>query len=159
MAFIDAVSNQTVTAQLQNANCVRRHVIGAPFPTLRRRLITEPSASAHEAPVSRLQAKRRRKVTDGPPKKRNPTLAGNKRRADRNHRKSQRETNNTKARTKPQDAERRFLWVTSGSRNIGFIEQIGDSYNAIAADERALGVFGSLTAALDAVSAAHEGVL
>src|ERR1700722_4590842 len=121
MAFIDAVSNQTVTAQLQNANCVRRHVIGAPFPTLRRRLITEPSASAHEAPVSRLQAKRRRKVPDGPPKKRNTTLAGNKRRADRNHRKSQRETNNTKARTKPQDAERRFLWVTSGSRNIGFI--------------------------------------
>jgi hypothetical protein len=50
------------------------------------------------------------------------------------------------------------LWVTSGSQNIGFVEQIGESYSAIAADGRALGVFNSLKAAADAISAAYEAV-
>jgi hypothetical protein len=157
MAFIDAVSNQTVTAQLQNANCVRRHVIEAPFPTLPRRLIVEPSASALEAPLSRLRAKRSRKVPDDPPQKRSPALVGSKRRANRKNRHVQR-TDTTKADQKRKGAQHRFLWVTSGSQNIGFIEQVDETYTAIGADDQTIGVFTSLKAAADAVSAACEAL-
>ena len=119
-------------------------------------LANQQSASGRKAEVRRPRAKRSRKVSDGPPPLENgsPTLAGNKREANRE--KSQRK-NNTKAETKPQDAERHFFWIASGQVNLGFVEQVDETYKAISADERDLGTFGSLKAAADAVSANFAG--
>src|SRR5271168_2174170 len=95
---------------------------------------------------------------DGPSKrkKRSPALVGSKRRANRKNEKFQ-QKNNTKSGPKTQDIERHFYWVTRGQTNVGFVEQIGEDYRAIDADERGLGTFGSLKAAADAVSAIYEG--
>jgi hypothetical protein len=122
---------QPVEAQLQNPNCARSQIIGAAFPT-------------QDAPVSRLRAKRLRKVSDGPPpEKRSPTLAGNKRRANRKSKFVSRK-DNTESAQKSQEIERHFFWITHGQTNAGLVEQIGESYKAIAADERAPGPFATL---------------
>jgi hypothetical protein len=63
---------------------------------------------------------------------------------------------NTKSGQKSQETERHFFFVTHGQTNAGFVEQIGESYKAIGADERELDTFSSLKAAADAVSATYD---
>ena len=104
--------------------------------------------------LGKRRAKRSRKVLNGPPQKRSPTLAANKRRANRLNKCSKRKS--TAARPKAQEPERRFYWITSGQVNIGFVEQIDETYRAISADERDLGTFSIFKAAADAVSAQYE---
>jgi hypothetical protein len=53
---------------------------------------------------------------------------------------------NTKAGQKSQGIEHHFFYVTHGQTNVGFVEQVNDTYKAIGADERELGTFGSLKA-------------
>jgi hypothetical protein len=48
-----------------------------------------------------------------------------------------------------------FYWVTHGQTNAGFVEQVDEIYRAIGADEQELGIFDSLKAAADAVSATY----
>jgi hypothetical protein len=95
---------------------------------------------------SRLISKRRKRRSPASPASEN----GANRELKYNKRKS------TSARPDAQGPERHFYWIADGQTNAGFVEQIGESYNALAADERALGTFANLTAAADAVSAAYE---
>jgi hypothetical protein len=101
------------------------------------------------------RAKRSRKVPDGPPKKRSPAVPASTNGANRKSKFVSRK-DNTKSAQKSQEIERHFFWITHGQTNAGFVEQIGESYKAIAADERSLGTFACLKAAADAVSAAYE---
>jgi hypothetical protein len=121
-----------------------------------RALILAACNPSFFAPAECPLSTRSGKATGDPPQKRSPALVGSKRRADRNNEKSQREKNYTKAGQDSQAIERRLFWVTHGQTNVGFVEQIGKSYKAIAADERILGAFGSLKEAANAVSAACE---
>jgi hypothetical protein len=84
------------------------------------------------------------------PQKRSPTLAANKRRANRLNKCSKRKS--TAARPNAQGPARHFYWIADGQTNIGFVEQVGKSYRAIGADEKELGTFNSLKSAADAVS-------
>lgn len=96
-------------------------------------------------------------ATGDPPKKRrrkrSPTLAANKRRANRLNKCSKRKS--TATRPDAQESERHFYWIAHGQTNAGFIEQVDATYRAISADEQDLGTFGSLKAAADAVSARY----
>jgi hypothetical protein len=96
---------------------------------------------------------------DGPTrrKKRSPASPASENGANRVNKCSKRKS--TAARPNAQEPERHFYWIADGQTNVGFVEQIGASYKALAADERALGTFGSLKAAADAVSAACEAAL
>ena len=91
---------------------------------------------------------------DGPnrPKKRSPASAATEDGATCISKLSQKQNTNTKPKT--QEIERHFFYVTHGQTNVGFVEQIGKIYKAIAADERTLGTFASLKAAANAVSEA-----
>jgi hypothetical protein len=96
-------------------------------------------------------------VPDGPPqkrKKRSPTLAANKRRANREKKFS--EQKSTATRPDAQEPERHFYWVAHGQTNAGFVEQVDHTYTAIGVDERELGTFDNLKAAADAVSARYD---
>jgi hypothetical protein len=95
--------------------------------------------------LGKSRAKRSRKAPDGRPQKLSPTLAGNKRRANREKKFSG--PKSTATRPNAQGPER---------SNVGFIEQIGEIYKAIGDDERELGTFNSLKAAADAVSASFN---
>jgi hypothetical protein len=99
-------------------------------------------------------------ATGDPPrkrrKKRHPTLAANKRRANRLDKCSKPKSTATKP--DAQEPEQHFYWVTHGQTNAGFVEQVDETYRAIGADERDLGTFNSLKAAADAVSASFGGV-
>lgn len=101
--------------------------------------------------LGKRRAKGSRKVLDGPHQKRSPTLAANKRRANRLNKCS--EQKSTAARPNAQGLERHFYWIAYGQTNVGFVEQVDDTYRAIGADEQELGTFASLKAAADAVSA------
>jgi hypothetical protein len=107
--------------------------------------------------LGKRRAKRSRKVPDGPPQKRSPALAANKRRANRRIKKSQRK-NNTKAGQDSQATDRHFFWITHGQTNLGFVEQIGETYKALDSDEQPIGLFDTLKGAADAVGAACEAV-
>jgi hypothetical protein len=107
--------------------------------------------------LGKRRAKRSRKVPDGPPQKRRPALAANKRRANRRIKKSQRK-NNTKAGQDSQATDRHFFWITHGQTNLGFVEQIGETYKALDSDEQPIGLFDTLKGAADAVGAACEAV-
>jgi hypothetical protein len=96
-----------------------------------------------------------RKVPEGPPQKRSPALGGNKRRANREFGKSERQ-NSTKAGQDSQATECRPFWVTHGQANIGFVQQAGKRYTAKDADERDIGLFDSLKPAADAVGARYD---
>jgi hypothetical protein len=102
------------------------------------------------------RARRSRKVPEEPPvQKRSPASPASENGAKRNNQSSPR--HNTKARSASQDSECRFLWLTRGATNLGFIEQAGDVYKALGNDERVLGSFSSLQDAADAVDAAFNG--
>jgi hypothetical protein len=62
----------------------------------------------------------------------------------------------TKSEATPQAVERHFFYITHGQTNLGFVEQVGETYEAIGADERDLGTFSSLKPAADAVSASYN---
>jgi hypothetical protein len=62
----------------------------------------------------------------------------------------------TAAKPDAQEPERRFYWIANGQTNIGFVEQVDETYRAISADEWGLCTFDSLKAAADAFSAYHE---
>jgi hypothetical protein len=104
--------------------------------------------------LGKRRAKRSRKVLDGPHQKRSPTLASNKRRANRLNKCSNRKS--TAARPGAQESERHFYWIADGQTNIGFVEQVEETYRAISADEWGLCTFDGLKAAADAFSACHE---
>jgi hypothetical protein len=104
--------------------------------------------------LGKSRAKRSRKVPDGPPQKLSPTVAGKKRRANREKKFSG--PKSIAARPNAQGPERHFYWIAHGQTNIGFIVQIGETYRAIGAGERKLGTFASLKAAADAVSAHYD---
>ena len=96
-------------------------------------------------------------MPDGPPqkrKKRSPTLAANKRRANRLNKCSDHKS--TATRPDAQEPERHFYWIAHGQTNAGFVEQLDETYKAIDADEKELGTFDSLKAAADAVSARYD---
>jgi hypothetical protein len=107
------------------------------------------------AGLGKLRAKRSRKVPDGPPQKRSPALAANKRRANRKIKKLE-AVKGTKSKATPQAVERHFFYITHGQTNLGSVEQVGETYKAIGAGERDLGTFGSLKPAADAVSAIYS---
>ena len=105
--------------------------------------------------LGKRRARRSRKIPEGPPEetppqKRSPTLAASKRRANRIKKCSDRKS--TAARAKAQEPEQHFYWIADGQINIGFVEQVAETYKAISADERELGTFDSLKAAADAIS-------
>jgi hypothetical protein len=103
--------------------------------------------------LGKRRAKRSRKVPDGPPlQKRSPASPASENGANRLNKCSDRKS--TAVRPNAQEPERHFYWIAYGQTNVGFVEQVDETYTAIAADERPLGAFDSLTAAADAVSAA-----
>jgi hypothetical protein len=100
------------------------------------------------------RAKRSRKVPDSAPQNRSPASPASENGAHRELKCSK--WKSTSARPDAQGPEQHFYWIADGQTNAGFVEQIGESYKAIAGDDRSLGTFTSLTAAADAVSAAYE---
>jgi hypothetical protein len=110
------------------------------------------SAAAGTERRGKRRVKRSRKVPDGPPplSKRSPASPASENGANRLNKCSKRKS--TSARPNAQEPERHFYWIAHGQTNIGFVEQLGDTYKAIGADERELGTFDSLKAAADAIS-------
>jgi hypothetical protein len=114
------------------------------------------SASAGTERGGKRRAKRSRKVPDGPSlQKRSPAMPASTNGANRKSKFVSRK-NNTKAAQKYQATERHFFYITHGQTNLGFVEQVGETYEAIGADERDLGTFSSLKPAADAVSASYN---
>jgi hypothetical protein len=111
-----------------------------------------PNCADH---LGKRRAKRSRKVPDGPPQKRSPAVPASTNGANRKS-KFVSQKDNTKSAQKSQEIERHFFYVTHGQTNAGFIEQVDQTYRAIAPDERIIGTFNSIKAAADAVSAAFK---
>jgi hypothetical protein len=90
--------------------------------------------------------------------KRSPVSPASETRPSRNRRKSTSSKRKfTPRRPDAQEPERHFYWIADGQTNIGFVDQVDDTYKALGADERELGTFSTLKAAADAVGAACEG--
>jgi hypothetical protein len=110
------------------------------------------------ASLGKRRAKRSRKVPDGPPRKRqkgSPASPASENGANRERKCSKRKF--TAARSNAQEPERHFYWIAHGQTNVGFVEQVGETYKALGADEQELGTFDSLKAAADAFSASFGG--
>jgi hypothetical protein len=90
-------------------------------------------------------------------KKRSPASPASENGAHRELKCSKRKS--TSARPDAQERNRHFYWIADGRTNAGLVKQIGESYKALAADERPLGNFANLAAAADAVSAAYEAAV
>jgi hypothetical protein len=88
--------------------------------------------------------------TGDPPQKRSPASPASENGANRVKKCSKRKS--TAARPNAQEPEQHFYWIADGQTNIGFVEQVDETYKAISADERELGTFDSLKAAANAVS-------
>jgi hypothetical protein len=115
--------------------------------------ILSADALSAECPRKRFGGRSERSTGD-PPQKRSPASPASENGAHRELKCSKRKS--TSARPDAHGPEQHFYWIADGQTDAGFVEQIGESYKAIAADERALGTFANLTAAADAVSAAYE---
>jgi hypothetical protein len=91
--------------------------------------------------------------------KRSPASPASETGPSRNFRKSKSsKRKSTPRRPDAQEPERHFYWIADGQINIGFVDQVDDTYKALGSDERELGTFSTLKAAADAVSAACEVV-
>jgi hypothetical protein len=107
------------------------------------------------ADLGKRRAKRSRKVPDRPPQKRSPAPGATGSGTKRFRKASQKQ--NTKSDVKAQAVERHSFAVYDGQVAIGLVEQADQSFAATTPDGRELGVFSSLKAAADAISAAYRG--
>ena len=94
-------------------------------------------------------------ATGDPPKKRSPasvaiTKAGPKSKSQSSQAK------NTKSAAKAQGSEHHSFAIYDGQIALGFVEQIDKDFTATDVNGREIGVFASLKAAADAVSARHD---
>jgi hypothetical protein len=90
------------------------------------------------------------------PEKQSPGAAGTATGAKQNS-KSTWQPRNTRGTAYPQVVERPWFVITHGHDTAGFIEQEGKSFEALASQGRAFGVFQTLKEACVALSAARGG--
>jgi hypothetical protein len=114
-----------------------------------------PNGAAH---LGKRRAKRSGKVLDGPAplSKRSPASPASETVPFRKIRTTSSKRKFAAPEPNAQDVERHLYWVAHGQTNVGFIEQTGETYKAVGADERELGTFDALKAAADAVSASYD---